>query len=293
MSIKVGEFEVRLAKTNQEKKAVRKLRYKVFVEEEGAAPTDEQKKLKEEWDSFDKYADYMIVLHKKRIVATYRIIDREAAEENDGFYTESEYNISKIKKVRGNIAEMSRACVDKKYRDTIAINMLWVGLGNYVLKNKVVILFGVASFVGQKPVESAQALSYLYYNHLAPLKIRAKVLPGKLSRMNILPKEYVDKEKAFAEMPPLVKGYLRLNAVFGQGVFLDVPFNTYDVFITVQTRTINRVYQKRFAGKEDAFEQLVEGDGVVKSVAKLLKLPFAGMGLLANMILHQQMDKDN
>ena len=47
-----------------------------------------------------------------------------------GFYTENEFNISKIKKYHGNIAEMSRACVDPTYRENaLVMRMLWAGLG--------------------------------------------------------------------------------------------------------------------------------------------------------------------
>ena len=72
--------------------------YKVFCLEEAAEPTEEQRSLGEEYDSYDTYADYMAVFHNNKIVGTYRIIDREAAEKMGGFYTELEFNLSKIKK---------------------------------------------------------------------------------------------------------------------------------------------------------------------------------------------------
>ncbi|MDR0449597.1 MAG: GNAT family N-acetyltransferase [Rickettsiales bacterium] len=289
----MGEFESRLAKGKAERSAFLKLRYKIFVEEEGKAPSDEEKRTREETDSFDRYCEYMLVFHKKKVIGGYRIITKKAADENDGFYTETEFDISKIKKVRGNIAEMSRACIEKKYRENqLAISMLWLGLGNYILKNKIVVMFGVISYVGQKPVISAHAFSYLYYNHLAPKSIRAKVLPGKFDKMDILPKEYVDETKAFEEMTPLTKGYLRLGAEFGQGVFLDTPFNSYDIFATLQTRKISKIYQKRFLGKEGALDHLIIGDGLVKATAKItakiFKMPFAGVALAANFILNNK-----
>ena len=45
MAIKVRDFEVRLTRNKEERKQVRQLRYKVFVEEEGAGVTEEQKAL--------------------------------------------------------------------------------------------------------------------------------------------------------------------------------------------------------------------------------------------------------
>lgn len=285
MAIKVRDYEVRLTRTKEERRLVRQLRYTVFVEEEGASATEEQKNLREEYDSYDRFADYMAVLHNGKVVGTYRIIDREAADKMDGFYTETEYNLSKIKKTSGNIAEMSRACVAAEYRENgLVMRMLWLGLAEYIAKNEITILFGVASWVGKNPVESAQAISYLYYNHLTPLSLRATVLDEnfaegvnpKLSRMNILPKVFVDEEMARKQMTPLIKGYLRLGATFGKGVFLDTPFNTYDVFVMMQPRHMAAAYQKHFAGSENAFEHLGVKDGAIKTLGKLFLLPFTG-----------------
>lgn len=282
MAIKVRDYEVRLTRNKEERKQVRQLRYEVFVEEEGASATEEQKQLREEYDSFDRFAEYMAVFHNGRVVGTYRIIDRNAAEKMGGFYTESEFNISKIKKSSGNIAEMSRACVKKEYRENaLVMRMLWAGLGEYIVRRKILLLFGVASWVGKKPADSAQAISYLYYNHLSPLSLRATVIPEnfaegvnpKLSRMNILPEAFVCAEDARRQMTPLIKGYLRLGASFGKGVFVDAPFNSYDVFVMVQTKKIDAAYQKHFLGKENALEDFEIKDGAMKTLGKLMLFP--------------------
>lgn len=286
MTIKLRDFEVRLTRNKEERRQVRQLRYNVFVEEEGASATEEQRALREEYDSYDRFAEYMAVFHNGRIVGTYRIIDRKAAEKMDGFYTESEYNISKIKKYRGNIAEMSRACVEKSYRDNgLVMRLLWAGLGEMIVRRKIGIVFGVASFVGKNPARSAQAISYLYYNHLTPSRLRATVLPEKfadgvnpkLGRMNILPREFVDEADARAEMTPLIKGYLRLGATFGRGVFIDAPFNTYDVFVMLETRKMNAAYQKHFLGRENALGTPEDDkENIIRTVGKIMTFPVVG-----------------
>ena len=286
MAIKVRDFEVRLTRNKEERKQVRQLRYRVFVEEEGAGTTEEQRALGEEYDSYDRYAEYMAVFHNGRVVGTYRIIDRNAAEKMGGFYTENEFNISKIKKYNGNIVEMSRACVEKEYRENaLVMRLLWAGLGEMIMRRKVGVLFGVASFVGTKPARSAQAISYLYYNHLSPLRLRATVLPEKfadgvnpkLARMNILPREFIDEADAKSEMTPLIKGYLRLGATFGRGVFVDVPFNSYDVFVMIETRKMNAAYQKHFLGRENALGSDNDNkDNIIKTVGKIMTFPVTG-----------------
>ena len=286
MTIKVRDFEVRLTRNKEERRQVRQLRYDVFVEEEGASATEEQRALREEYDSYDRFAEYMAVFHNGRVVGTYRIIDRRAAEKMDGFYTESEFNISKIKKYRGNIAEMSRACVEKSYRDNgLVMRLLWAGLGEMIVRRKIGIVFGVASFVGTNPARSAQAISYLYYNHLTPSRLRATVVPEKfaegvnpkLGRMNILPRDFVDAADARAEMTPLIKGYLRLGATFGRGVFIDAPFNTYDVFVMLETRKMDAAYQKHFLGRENALgDPEDDKENIIRTVGKIMTFPVVG-----------------
>jgi len=285
MAIKVRDYEVRLTRNKDERKQVRQLRYEVFVKEEGANPTEEQRELGEEFDDFDKYAEYMAVFHNGKIVGAYRIIDKKAADKMGGFYTETEFNISKIKNASDNIAEMSRACVSAEYRENaLVMRLLWAGLSEYVLRRRIAVLFGVASFVGQKPVESAQAISYLYYNYLSPLRLRARVIPEnfapgadpKMSRMNILPRAFVDEDLAKKQMTPLIKGYLRLGATFGQGVFIDKPFNTYDVFVMMQTKKMDAAYQKHFYGRTNALDHLDVKPRPFKTLGKLMLLPITG-----------------
>jgi len=181
---------------------------------------------------------------------------------------------------------MSRACVDPAYRENaLVMRLLWAGLGEMIVRRKIGIVFGVASFVGTKPARSAQAISYLYYNHLTPLRLRATVLPEnfadgvnpKLSRMNILPREFVDEADAKAQMTPLIKGYLRLGATFGRGVFIDAPFNSYDVFVMIETRKMNATYQKHFLGRENALGTPDDDkDNIMKTVGKIITLPVVG-----------------
>ncbi|MDR1026999.1 MAG: GNAT family N-acetyltransferase [Rickettsiales bacterium] len=297
MAIKVRDYTVRQARTKEEKRGLRRLRYRVFVEEEGAAADEEMRALGEEYDIYDLFADYMIVLHKNKIVGTYRIIDRAAAEKTGGFYTETEFNISKIKHIAGNIAEMSRACVDKEYReDALVMRMLWMGLAEYVLRNKIKVLFGTASWVGKNPVDSAMAISDLYYNHLAPPNLRAEVVADKmaggidrrLSQMKILPRAFVDPSKAALQRTPLIKGYLRLGATFGRGVFIDAPFNSYDVFVILQTKKIAAAYQSRFAGSPDAFAHLGLRPSAFKFFAKLIMSPITLAAGLARFLLTEE-----
>ena len=164
------------------------------------------------------------------------------------------------------------------------MRLLWAGLSEYILRRRIAVLFGVASWTGQKPVESAQAISYIYYNHLSPVRLRARVVPEKfaegvdnrMSRMNILPRAFVDEDLAKKQMTPLIKGYLRLGATFGQGVFIDKPFNTYDIFVMMQSKNMDAAYQKHFYGRENALEHLDVKPRPMLTFGKLMLKPITG-----------------
>ena len=258
MAIKIGDYEVRLTNTEEERRQVRQLRYKVFCEEEGAMATKKQKDLHEEYDKYDTYAEYLAVFHKGKIIGTYRIIDRNAAEKMGGFYSETEFDISKIKNSGKNIAEISRACIAKEYRDKkTPLRLLWMGLNEYIEKNKIDMLFGMVSWVGTNPLDSSEAISYLYYNHLSPSNLRATVdrnnlpkgIDKNLTKMTILPKDSVNFNVARKKMPSLLKGYLDLNATVGDGVFVDKQFNSHEIFMVLRTSDINPVYKKFFTSR--------------------------------------------
>jgi hypothetical protein len=139
----------------------------------------------------------------------------------------------------------------------------------------------------------------LYYNHLTPLRLRATVLSEKfadgvnpkMARMNILPREFVDEADAKSEMTPLIKGYLRLGATFGRGVFVDKPFNSYDVFVMIETRKMNATYQKHFLGRENALGEPEDKDNIIKTVGKIITFPVVGsfkvVRALVEFLLHE------
>lgn len=43
-------------------------------------------------------------------------------------------------------------------------------------------------------------------------------------------------------MPPLVKGYLRLGAMIGDGAYVDMAFNTTDVLVVLPISAISGRY---------------------------------------------------
>ena len=65
--------------------------------------------------------------------------------------------------------------------------------------------------------------------------------------MNTMKKKHIDTKLAQAEMPPLLKGYLRLGGFVGDGAVVDHQFNTIDVCVIVETEKVTGKYIRHFA----------------------------------------------
>jgi putative hemolysin len=257
-AITAGTLEVRLAATPAEIDAAQALRYRVFYEEMAAHPGAEAAAARRDRDHFDEWCDHLLVIDSKRgegaagVVGTYRLLRREAAARAGGFYTQTEFDISPLLAVAGPVLELGRSCVDVEYRTRPTMQLLWRGIASYIFQYDIRLMFGCASLPGTDPEVLAPSLSYLHHYHLAPPSLRAHALPGRYVEMNRLSPGEIDTETAVAQLdsravlaalPPLIKGYLRLGGLVGEGAVIDEQFNTTDVCIIVVT---NRVTDKYF-----------------------------------------------
>lgn len=256
-AVRAGTLEVRLAKSATEIDAAQALRYRVFYEEMSARSTPEIAASRRDRDSFDEYCDHLLVIDKKRgvgadgVVGTYRLLRRGIAMQHGGFYTATEFDIGPLLAFPGEILELGRSCVDLAYRTRPTMQLLWRGIASYVFHHDVKLMFGCASLPGTDPQAVAVPLSYLYHYHLAPLALRARALPSRYVDMNLLPCNEVDAAAAVAQLdsraavaalPPLIKGYLRLGGLVGDGAVIDNQFNTTDVCIIVVTDHLTEKY---------------------------------------------------
>jgi len=249
--LRAGTLEVFIASRPEDIEAAQCLRYRVFFEEMGAVPSCDIAAHRRDMDIFDGVCDHLLVVDHQpdgsvRVVGTYRLLRREAMRRVGHFYTDGEYDISAIRDYPGEILEVGRSCVDPLFRNRAVMQLLWRGIGAYVARFEVGLMFGCASFTGIDPARHAMALSYLHHYHLAPPELRPVALPERYVEMNMLPKEAVDAKEAFAALPALIKGYLRLNGYIGSGAVIDPEYNTTDVSIVVKTELVTEKYAQRY-----------------------------------------------
>lgn len=245
-------FQIRLAANEADLDASQALRYRVFYEEMAAVPSDDMRSRRRDVDHFDSVCDHLLVIHidaatgAESVVGTYRLLRRSVALQQGGFYTEQEYDLNGVLTFPDEIVEVGRSCVDAAYRSRGVMQLLWRGLAEYVRVYDLHLMFGCASFPGTDPQSVATQLSYLYHFHLAPESIRPRALAHHYVSMDLMPADQIDVQAALSELPPLIKGYLRVGGYVGDGAVVDHQFNTTDVCIIVNTDQLTGKYERRY-----------------------------------------------
>jgi putative hemolysin len=126
------------------------------------------------------------------------------------------------------------------------VELLWHGIWTYVLHHRIDVMFGCASFAGTDPDALALPLSFLHHHARAPEDWRVAALPRLAVPMDRLPRDSVDPKLAIRQLPPLLKGYLRVGATFGDGAVIDRQFGTTDVLVILPVSAINPRYVEHF-----------------------------------------------
>ncbi len=112
---------------------------------------------------------------------------------------------------------------------------------------------GCASFAGTVPALHALPLSFLHHNAQATGEWAVTAHADRHVDMDMMPSEAVDLRAALNAMPPLIKGYLRLGAMFGNGAVVDHAFGTTDVFVILPVERISSRYIAHYGPEADRF----------------------------------------
>lgn len=233
------QYTVELARTAEDILEAQRLRYRVFAEEMGA-------KLKTRMpgvdsDIYDPYCEHLIVRDEAadKIVGTYRILTPDAATRVGNYYSENEFDLIRLHNLRGKTVEVGRSCIDPDYRNGAIISLLWAKLAEYMLKSGHEYLIGCASISMADGGHNASNLFVqLLDEYLAPPEYR------------VFPRHPLPFEKlvtgAKAEVPPLIKGYLRAGSYICGEPAWDPDFNTADLFLLLPMSRISKRYARHF-----------------------------------------------
>ena len=239
-----------MASTPEEVREVQRLRYKVFIEGMGLAALANDERLDK--DEYDAYCDHLIVRDSTtlKVVGTYRVLSPQAARKSGGFYSEQEFDLSRLDNLRGRIAEAGRACIHPKYRSGAVIMILWAGIAAFMQREKCEYLIGCASISLADGGHNAAALYHaIAETNLAPAEYRVK--PH-------LPFPITEREAGHKpDMPALIKGYLRSGAwICGEPAW-DPDFHSADLFMMLPLAKLDSRYARHYlkdGAKDEAKE---------------------------------------
>ena len=233
--------------------AAQKLRHDVFHKARGHRP--ETSETGYDRDRFDDHCNHLIVLDEARregaglppVIATYRLLDGRQAVAAGGFYSASEFAVEPLLARHRPLRflEFGRSCVHPDYRDKRTVELLWHGSWAHVCREGHDVMFGCASFEGTDPTVHAAALSLLAHEAAAQADWQVEAR-GERVKLPLLAPESYDPRAARRALPPVVRGYLRLGAMFAGEAVIDRDFDTIDVLVLLPVARLNPRYVRYY-----------------------------------------------
>jgi len=140
------------------------------------------------------------------------------------------------------MVEIGRSCIDAEYRTGAVITLLWSGLARFMVENGYDYLMGCASIGMADGGHNAANIYNALQERMADVEYH--VFPR-----NPLPVEQLANDNP-AEVPPLLKGYLRAGAQVCGAPAWDPDFNTADLLIMLSMSRVDNRYARHFVERQ-------------------------------------------
>ncbi|MGS0753883.1 GNAT family N-acetyltransferase [Roseateles sp. GG27B] len=241
-----SRLDVRWASCEDDVRAAQRLRYRVFADELGArlnipvgAPPGH------DVDSFDPFCEHLLVREVDtrgqlgQVIGTYRVLTPTAAQRAGGLYSETEFDLTRLRGLRSSMVELGRSCIHPDHRSGAAIMLLWGALAEFMLRNELDTMVGCASVTMRDGGHFAASLwKQLEKTHL--VSVEWQVRPRLPLPVDDLRHDLV------VEPPPLIKGYLRCGARILGAPAWDPDFNTADLPMMMRIADLPTRYRRHF-----------------------------------------------
>lgn len=236
-----SRLHARWARDEADVRAAQRLRHAVFVGEMGARVTAPRGLPPgHDADVFDPFCEHLLACDGDAVVGTYRVLTPDAARRAGGLYSETEFDLTRLRALRPRLLEAGRACIHPAWRRGGALLLLWAALADFMQRNGLDAMLGCAS-VGMRDGGhlAADLWAQLSRTHLAPIEHHVRPrLP--------LPVEELASGRAI-EPPPLLQGYLRCGAKLLGPPAWDPDFGTADLPLMLRLADLPARYRQRFA----------------------------------------------
>jgi putative hemolysin len=240
---KKGGLTVSWARHHDEVRQAQRLRYTVFAAEMGARLSTTL--AGHDIDPFDDYCEHLLVRAcvDGPVIGTYRVLTPAQARRVGGTYTDTEFDLTRLRALRPRMVELGRSCVHADHRHGGVIMALWGALASFMARNQLDVMIGCASIpMLHHGVVSGDAAASVWRQlrntHLAP--IQDQVFP-RLA----LPVERLN-DGLDVDPPALIRGYLRLGAkVLGPPAW-DPDFNAADLPLMMRLDELAPRFRRHF-----------------------------------------------
>ena len=240
-----GGLLVRWARHQDEVRQAQRLRFEVFAGEMGArlnTPLPGH-----DIDLFDDYCEHLLVCDAatQQVMGTYRVLTPTQARRVGSTYSDTEFDLVRLRQLRARMVELGRSCVHPDHRQGGVIMALWGALAGFMVRNQLDTMIGCASIpMLHNGVVSGDVAASIWrqlrQRHLAPVDCQVRPrLP--------LPVEQLD-DTLQVEPPALIKGYLRLGAKVLGAPAWDPDFNTADLPMLMRIADLPSRYRRHFLG---------------------------------------------
>ena len=222
-----------------------RLRFRVFADEMGARLSTSVPG--HDVDLFDNYCEHLLVRDQvtREVVGTYRLLTPAQATRVGSTYSDTEFDLTRLRSLRERMVELGRSCVHPDYRHGGVIMTLWGALAEFMVRNKLDTMIGCASIpMLHNGIVSGDVAASIWQQlkatHLAPIEHHVRPrLPLPVERLN---------SALEVEPPALIKGYLRLGAKVLGAPAWDPDFNTADLPMMMRIQDLPSRYRKHFLG---------------------------------------------
>ncbi|WP_077002210.1 GNAT family N-acetyltransferase [Variovorax sp. KK3] len=240
-----GGIHVSWARHQDEVRAAQRLRYQVFAGEMGARLNTPLQG--HDVDLFDDFCEHLLVRDEatREVIGTYRVLTPAQARRVGSTYSDTEFDLTRLRDLRERMVELGRSCVHAEHRQGGVILALWGALAAFMNRNRLDTMIGCASIpMWHNGVTSGDAAASIWRQlsatHMAPIQYQVQPrLPLPVHRLN---------DQLDIEPPALIKGYLRLGAkVLGPPAW-DPDFNTADLPMLMRIDDLPARYRKHFLG---------------------------------------------
>jgi putative hemolysin len=240
-----GGITVSWARHLDEVREAQRLRYEVFANEMGARLTGSI--AGHDIDLFDNYCEHLLVRDQQtlQVIGTYRVLTPAQATRVGSTYSDTEFDLTRLRSLRDRMVELGRSCVHPQYRHGGVIMALWSALAEFMVRNQLDTMIGCASVpMLHNGVVSGDVAASIWRQiqatHMAPVEYHVRPrLP--------LPIEQLDSSLE-VEPPALIKGYLRLGAKVLGAPAWDPDFNSADLPMLMRIADLPSRYRKHFLG---------------------------------------------